>query len=131
MKQDNFLGVGWDVAVEVDGQQKIKLAQYEESIRQSIWIILSTSPGERLMRPTFGSNLQDLVFRVNNAGLAGAAVTAVRTALTRWEPRIALLDVYAFNDESDPTVLHIDINYQVLATNSRHNLVYPFYLEQA
>ncbi|VAW40772.1 hypothetical protein MNBD_CHLOROFLEXI01-382 [hydrothermal vent metagenome] len=131
MRNDNFLGVGWDLTLKVDNTNKIQMAQYEESIRQSIWIILGTSPGERLMRPTFGSNLQDLVFRVNNAGLEGSAVTAVRTALTSWEPRIALLDVAAFSDKGTPNVLHININYQVRATNSRHNLVYPFYLENA
>ena len=131
MTNNDFLGTGWGFPLALDADNKIQLAQHEESIRQSIWMILSTSPGERIMRPTFGSGLQDLVFRVNNAGLVGAAVSAVREALTRWEPRIILLDVNAFGDPAKPTVLHIDINYQIAATNSRHNLVYPFYVEQA
>ena len=131
MENSDFLGVGWGFPLALDDENHIQLARHEESIRQSIWMILSTSPGERIMRPTFGSNLQDLVFRVNNAGLAGAAASAVREALTRWEPRIALLDVNAFSGAANPTVLHIDINYQILSTNSRQNLVYPFYLEQA
>ena len=131
MSEQNFLGVGWDFALTVDENQQVKMAHYEESIRQSIWIILSTSPGERIMRPTFGSNLQALVFEINDSGLASAAANAVRNALLRWEPRIRLLDVSAFPDPDKTNLLHININYQVRATNSRNNLVYPFYLEHA
>ena len=131
MSKNDFLGVGWNFPPDVDETGQVKMARYEESIRQSIWMILSTSPGERLMRPTFGSNLQDLVFRVNNAGLAGAAAGAVREALAVWEPRIDVLDINVFADQANQNLLHIEINYQVRATNSRFNLVYPFYLEQA
>ena len=129
MSKNDFLGVGWNFPPDVDETGQVKMARYEESIRQSIWMILSTSPGERLMRPTFGSNLQDLVFRVNNAGLAGAAAGAVREALAVWEPRIDVLDINVFADKTHANLLHIEINYQVRATNSRFNLVYPFYLE--
>jgi hypothetical protein len=131
MSQQHFLGVGWDLALTVDDNKRVKLARYEESIRQSIWIILSTSPGEHIMRPTFGSNLQDLLFQTNDSGLASAAASAVSAALKRWEPRITVLNVSAYSAPDAPNVLHIDIHYQVRATNSRHNLVYPFYLEQA
>ncbi|MCP5013269.1 MAG: GPW/gp25 family protein [Aestuariibacter sp.] len=129
MSEQNFLGVGWDLAVALDDDNHIEMAHYEESIRQSIWIILSTSPGERIMRPTFGSNLQALVFEMNGSSLASSAASAVRNALTRWEPRTKLLDVSAFPDPDKPNLLHINISYQVRATNSRKNLVYPFYLE--
>lgn len=131
MSNNEFLGAGWAFPLDVDENGHVKLARYDESIRQSIWMILSTSPGERIMRPNFGSNLQDLVFQVNNASLAGAAASAVREALTLWEPRIDLLDVNVFADKTHPNLLHIEISYQVRATNSRFNLVYPFYLEQA
>ena len=131
MSEQKFLGVGWDLALAVDGDKRVQMAQYEDSIRQSIWIILSTSPGERIMRPTFGSNLQALVFDINDSGLAGAAANAVKNALVRWEPRIRLLDVSAYPDPNSPNLLHINISYLVRATNSRSNLVYPFYLEHA
>ncbi len=131
MSEQNFLGVGWDLALTVDEDKRVKMARYEESIRQSIWIILSTSPGERIMRPTFGSGLQALLFQINDSGLASAAANAVKTALIKWEPRITLLDVNTFPDPDKPNLLHINISYQVRATNSRYNLVYPFYLEYA
>jgi len=131
MSQQHFLGVGWDLALTVDENKRVKMAHYEESIRQSIWIILSTSPGEHLMRPNFGSNLQDLLFQLNDSSLASAAASAVSAALKRWEPRIAVLNVNAYSVPDRPNMLHIDIHYQIRATNSRQNLVYPFYLEQA
>jgi len=130
MSKQPFLGVGWDLALTTENQ-RVKMAHYEESIRQSIWIILSTSPGEHIMRPTFGSNLQDLLFQINDSGLASAAASAVSAALVRWEPRIRVLNVSAYNAPDAPNVLHINIHYEERATNSRQNLVYPFYLEHA
>lgn len=127
---NDFLGLGWNFPVELDDAAQVKLApDGEEGIRQSIWMILRTSPGERVMRPDFGCGIHDLVFGVNNAATANAVAEAVRQALAIWEPRIDVLDVYAVPDQSHPNLLRIEINYQVRSTNSRFNLVYPFYLE--
>jgi hypothetical protein len=127
----NFLGLGWNFPIGQDAGHQIALtADGEQSVRQSIWTILSTSPGERVMRPDFGCSLSDLVFAVNNAATATAVTRAVREALATWEPRIDVLDVYAAPDPVQANVLNIEINYQVRSTNSRFNLVYPFYLEQ-
>lgn len=130
MANTDFLGLGWNFPVALDSGGQIELAPDSEAgIRQSIWIILSTSPGERVMRPDFGCGIHDMVFGVNNAATATAVTRAVREALATWEPRIDVLDAYAAPDPSRPNVLVIEINYQVRATNSRFNLVYPFYLE--
>jgi phage baseplate assembly protein W len=126
----DFLGRGWDFPVRLDDDRQLRMTpDGEESVRQSIWMILSTSPGERVMRPDFGCGLHDLVFGVNNAGTATAVARAVRQALAVWEPRIDVLDVFAAPDPAEPNLLLIEINYQVRSTNSRFNLVYPFYLE--
>jgi phage baseplate assembly protein W len=126
----DFLGRGWafPVAVERDGTVAL-VRDGGESIAQSIWTILSTAPGERVMRPEFGCGLHDLVFAVNNASTATAAAGRVREALAVWEPRIDVLDVFATPDPQRPNVLLIEIDYEVRSTNSRFNLVYPFYLE--
>lgn len=130
MTSGDFLGLGWNFPIGIDTDGHVKLAaDGEEGIRQSIWTILGTSPGERVMRPDFGCGIYDLVFGVNNAATASAVAGAVRDALTTWEPRIDVLDVYAAADPSRPGLLVIEINYQVRSTNSRFNLVYPFYLE--
>jgi phage baseplate assembly protein W len=126
----DFLGLGWNFPVGLDDGGQVELApDEEEGIRQSIWMILGTSPGERVMRPDFGCGIHELVFGVNDAATASAAAGAVREALAVWEPRIDVLDVYAVPDPSRPNLLVIEINYQVRSTNSRFNLVYPFYLE--
>jgi uncharacterized protein len=130
MADTDFLGLGWNFPIGLDSGGQIALtSDGEESIRQSIWTILATAPGERVMRPDFGCGIHDLVFGVNNAATATAVTRAVREALATWEPRIDVLDAYAAPDPDRPNVLVIEINYQVRSTNSRFNLVYPFYLE--
>jgi phage baseplate assembly protein W len=130
MSDNDLLGRGWNFPIDRDDGGQIKLTpDGEEGIRQSIWTILGTSPGERLMRPDFGCGIHDMVFGVNNAATAIAVAGAVREALAVWEPRIDVLDVYAAADPSRPNLLVIEVNYRVRSTNSRFNLVYPFYLE--
>ncbi|HKE97541.1 MAG TPA: GPW/gp25 family protein [Actinomycetes bacterium] len=125
-----FLGRGWDFPLGLDaGGQIQRTPGPDEGIRKSIWTILSTAPGERVMRPDFGCGIHDLVFGVNDARTASAVTGAVRSALARWEPRVDVLDVYAAPDASRPNLLLVEINYQIRSDNSRSNLVYPFYLD--
>ena len=123
-----FLGVGWSFPLEFESGQ-VKLAEYEASVHQAIWIVLGTARGERVMRPDFGCGIHDLVFDMSNATTAGLIAYEVRQALLRWEPRIGVLDVRVTPDQSGQH-LRVDIDYQIRATNSRYNLVYPFYLER-
>ncbi|MBN1812228.1 MAG: GPW/gp25 family protein [Anaerolineae bacterium] len=125
-----FLGVGWKFPVQLDERGEIALSRYEEDVREAIWIVLSTAPGERLMRPDFGCGIHDFVFAPNNMRTAGLVRFHVEEALTRWEPRIELQEVKVQPDPGDPAVLLISIDYKVRATDSRYNLVYPFYLER-
>jgi phage baseplate assembly protein W len=126
-----FLGIGWGYPIEWDkNREGFATAEYEESIRQSIWIILSTAPGERVMRPDFGCAIHDLVFAPNSAATQGMAEHHVREALLRWEPRIEVLDVTAVASGGQDEELLIGINYRVRTTDSRFNLVYPFYLDR-
>lgn len=123
-----FLGIGWKFPVSLENGG-VDMAVYEESIRESIWIILATARGERKMRPDFGCGIHDLVFAVHSGETSGRVASEVRQALILWEPRIDLLDVSVRADEAEPTRLLIQIEYRVRATNNRFNLVYPFYLE--
>jgi phage baseplate assembly protein W len=125
-----FLGSGVVFPIRLDtGHGGVRqTASGEEAVRQSIWMILGTAPGERVMRPDFGCGIHDAVFAVHDTDAGAVISAAVREALTRWEPRIDVLDVYAVPDAGDPHRLLIEINYQVRSTNSRFNLVYPFYL---
>jgi phage baseplate assembly protein W len=126
---NEFLGVGWKYPPTVDETGQIATAEYEESVRQAIWTILSTAPGERVMRPDFGCGIHDLLFAPNSPGTAGQLMGEVRRALVRWEPRIDILEVDAAPDPDRPNRLLVVISYQVRATSNQFNLVYPFYLE--
>ena len=127
----NFLGVGWQFPVEKDTtKQRIAMAEYEESVRQSILIILSTAKGERVMRPDFGCDIYNLVFAPNNAATRGLAEAYVEEALLLWEPRIKVLDVMVRTGGENGEVLIINIEYMVRTTDNRFNLVFPFYLDR-
>jgi uncharacterized protein len=127
---DAFLGVGWAFPVAADGDQ-IAVAVSEESIRDSLWIILGTARGERVMRPDFGCGIHDLVFATNSATTLGRVVREVHDALVRWEPRVEVMKVDAAPDPALPARLLIRVDYRVRTTNNQFNLVYPFYLERS
>ncbi|MFE6806650.1 GPW/gp25 family protein [Streptomyces sp. NPDC057681] len=99
-------------------------------IQESIRIILETQYGERVMRPDFGCNLKRLLFAPNNEATASLARYYVEEGLTRWEPRIDILDVTVTNDGVGAALL-IDISYRVRATGAADQLVHPFPLERS
>ena len=126
-----FLGQGWAFPVKLVPDQLGSFLGGDEKIRQSIWIILSTAPGERQMLPEFGCGVHDLVFEPNTAALRGLVQARVRDALTRWEPRIDLLDVRVESPAPDErNYLVIRVDYRVRANNTFFNLVYPFFLDE-
>jgi phage baseplate assembly protein W len=125
-----FLGKGWKFPVNVDTKGKIEMSQHEQDIKEAIWLILSTSRGERVMRPDFGCGIYDFVFAPINTATMGMIEASVREALTLWEPRIELVNVGVSADEAQEGKLLISIDYRVRTTNNEFNLVYPFYLEE-
>lgn len=126
---NRVLGVGWGFPVAFE-DGRVVAAEYEESVRQAIVIILSTARGERLMRPDFGCALQGLVFAPNSSATRGMAECAVRDALREWEPRIDVLKVEASGAGALGEQLLIRLDYRVRLTDSRFNMVYPFYLDR-
>jgi uncharacterized protein len=123
----DFVGAGLVFPVGVDARGRFALARSGNDIDQAIRIILLTPPGQRVMRPTFGCQIHDLVFAPNDATTAGLAEYYVREALTMWEPRIQLLTVSAAPDPEHPERLLITISYLIKATHDRRSLVFPFY----
>lgn len=123
----DFLGVGVSFPFRIENG-KVAWSQYEESIRESIMIILGTAIGERVMRPDFGCALHDLVFSVNDTSTATLAEFYVEEALKKWEPRIEVINVVARSDSNEHEMLNINVEYRDISTNNRYNLVYPFYL---
>lgn len=124
----SVLGSGWKTPPAIDRQGSIALSSENDNIQEAIWIILSTAPGERLMHPTFGCAIHRLAFEPNNVSTAGLARFYVEDALRTWEPRILLDEVEVQADVDRPWLLLISVRYRVRTTDSRFNLVYPFYL---
>lgn len=127
MEVVDFLGQGLKYPVSVK-KARMLTSVGEDSIKESIILILGTARGERVMRPDFGCRLNEMVFSSIDMGTATLIQTYVEEALMNWEPRIEVTEVTATVD-SDESVLEIFIEYMIKASNSKDNLVYPFYLE--
>lgn len=127
----DFVGSGLSFPLALDASGRLALVRDVDVIRRSLWLILSTALGERLMRPEFGCGLMDSIFAAPSAELLGQLAAAVELAIARWEPRVALLSVDVRLDEADPASLSIEIEARILAGNTPLNLVYPFYLGDA
>ena len=125
-----FLGVGWKFPLQVNSAGGVAVSLYEQRVEESIYLILSTARGERLMLPDFGCGIHDLVFSPDNAATATRVVRAVRQALTACEPRIDVLDVAADATADQPNLLLIRVNYRIRSNNAIGNLVYPFYIQE-
>lgn len=125
-----FLGRGWKFPVKIKAENQIAMSEYEEDIKEAIWIILSTAKGERVMRQDFGCGIHDFVFAAINTSNLTLIESSVREALTSWEPRIELIEVKVITDMIPEGKLLINIEYKVRTTNNQFNLVYPFYLKE-
>jgi uncharacterized protein len=122
-----ILGSGVAFPLQVDRRGGIALSSDQTDVDQAIHLILSTAKGERPMRPDFGCPIHDHVFAPADASIIGMLGFEVRNSLTMWEPRIDVLDVTVSQDDSRPSLLYIDITYEVRDTNDPRNLVFPFY----
>jgi len=122
----DFIGTGWGFPAAISTTGSVRLFSGAEEIDAAIRMILSTVPGERVMRPDFGCSMWDQLFEPVSASTLGLIEQAVREALDRWEPRIDLQRVEATGDRATG-VVHIDLAYRIRATNDSRNLVFPFY----
>ena len=95
-----------------------------QAIRQAILLLLSTYPGERVMRPNYGCNLHLLLFSPNDETTAGLAIHYVRRALERWEPRIEILSLDAGRSPEDSGQLLIDLEYRERSTQMDEQLLF-------
>jgi hypothetical protein len=125
-----FLGQGWAFPPCVEAKGEIEIIAYEEDIRQAIIIILMTDRGERVMRPDFGAGLNTFVFEPISQTTMQLIRQRVEESLIDWEPRIIVEEVKVTADRNEDGKLLIEVTYRVRATNTLHNLVYPFYLQE-
>lgn len=127
MEVIDFLGKGLKFPLGVK-KAKMRTSEGEELIKESIMLILGTARGERVMQPEFGCRLNEMVFASNDLNTATLIQTYVEEALLNWEPRIEVESVTTNMSHREP-VMEINIDYIIKSSNSKSNLVYPFYLE--
>lgn len=125
-----FLGVGWQYPICLGDDGSTALAFYEKDVEQAIRIILGTDWGERVMRPDFGAGLRSFVFGPLNQTTLRSIQTRVEESLIKWEPRIDVEQVKATLDPTQTGTLLISVTYRIRVTNTVHNLVYPYYLDE-
>jgi phage baseplate assembly protein W len=124
----DFLGKGLRFPVSVNLNGGVSSSAYEENVRQSIFIVLGTAPGERLHRPDFGCRIHDLMFAPNNDITAARAEVYCEEAIYKFEPRVEHVTVRALANADQPNRLDIRIEYIIAGKNDKRNLVFPFYL---
>lgn len=125
-----FLGRGWKFPVNFKKSHKgAVLSQYEQDIRESLNILLSTSRGERVMRPDYGTNVRDLLFEPLDVSTGTLVGEEIKKAILLHEPRVFVDSVVVVQEELNG-YLEVKVDYTIIATNTRSNLVYPFYLNE-
>ncbi len=131
MQTKSIIGRGWSFPPELDkeGAEPTQMVSDDENIRQSLWVLLSTSPGERVHRPEWGCPIREYAFEIMDVGTQTLLRDAIQRAVVMYEPRIKL-DRVIFTPAEERGVLNIELQYTVLQTNRRTNMVYPFYLAE-
>ena len=114
--------VGWPLLGVPDSAGRLGYPTLDESVRQSIRIILQTRPGEQLMRPDFGAGLQDFLHEPNTLTTRQRIRDAIADALARWEPRIIVdrIDVWEVDDR--PSELRVEVAYRLQRTGAPQQL---------
>jgi phage baseplate assembly protein W len=126
----DFLGKGLRFPVSINLNGGVSTSQYEENVRQSLFVILGTAPGERLNRPRFGCRIHDLMFAPNNPVTAARAEVFCEEAILKFEPRIEKVVCRAGPNSDEPNRLDVRIEYVIAGKNDqKRNLVFPFYLK--
>ena len=122
------LGQGLGQPVAPDASGRLPIVSGPEKVRQAIYTLLDTDPGERVMRPDFGCGLRRYLMQPNNPATRAGIQREITQSLTRWEPRVKLVDI-AVTPTDDRAMVLIEIHYAHVLDARQDVLVYPFYLE--
>ncbi len=126
--QADILGRALAFPIRLNDRNRLGLVGGDAAVRQSIYLIVFTVPGERVMRPQFGCRIHELVFDPANSKTAATAERYVREALELWEPRITLEDVIVEPSNEDRGELAINIVYRLKDELDPRSMIFPYYL---
>lgn len=131
LEENSFLGRGWSFppAFFKKEDNGVVMVEEEEDIRQSLIILLSTTQGERIMRPGYGANLEELVFEPLSVSFAKRMSDRIERAILFYEPRVKTDDI-TFRQDNEHGLVEVRIDYTIIATNNRRNVVYPYYFNE-
>jgi phage baseplate assembly protein W len=123
-----FLGRGWSFPPDFDrGSAGVAMVEDERDILESLRILFGTQLGERLLQPKYGLDMQELLFESMSTTMRTLLEERVKIAILVYEPRIEPLTLRVASGDPGSGELHIELEYKVRATNSRYNMVFPFY----
>lgn len=130
-KNKSFLGSGWSFPPRfAQTAEGLELSHDERDIAESIFILLSTQPGERVMNPEYGCDLHSQVFKTINNSTKTAIEDIIAMAILHHEPRIDVVAIQVKEEDILNGQLSVHITYDIKGVNSRRNMVYPFYLKE-
>lgn len=130
IEENSFLGRGWSFPPTFTrGDHGVAMVEEEEDIRQSLIILLATIKGERIMQPDYGANTDSLLFEPLNVSFAKRMSTKLEKAILYYEPRIKTDDIN-FKQDNVNGLVEIRIDYTIIATNNRRNIIYPYYINE-
>ncbi|MFC1603754.1 GPW/gp25 family protein [Planctomycetota bacterium] len=128
----SFLGTGWSFPTSfTQGGGEVEMISGPDDIHQSLQVLFATQLGERVMQDEFGCDLNSFLFEEIDQGLINSLTGMISDGILYHEPRITMDRLEITGSASEPGLLLISIDYTVRSTNSRYNMVYPFYLNEA
>jgi phage baseplate assembly protein W len=130
MDDKPYLGIGWSFPVSFEKKEGVSMSYGDGDIGESLTILLSTIPGERIFRPEYGCNIRQWTFSRMNLSEKTRIANIIEMAILEGEPRIILESVDVKIKDEREGILWISIDYLVSRTNSRSNMVYPFYIRE-
>ena len=126
----SFLGTGWSFPPEFSRRGTVHMVSAEEDIRQSLTILLGTTPGERVMQPSFGCGVKMQVFESINESTITVLKDVIWRAILFFEPRVTVDMIQSDSSHAQEGRLEFNIHYTIISTNTRHNIVYPYYFRE-
>nr|VFJ43041.1 MAG: hypothetical protein BECKDK2373B_GA0170837_100421 [Candidatus Kentron sp. DK] len=131
LTEKSFLGTGWTFPPAfTNSGAGVGMVSGPEDINESLAILLGTRIGERVMQERFGCNLDGFLFEEMDQGLVSGITSTVSDAILYFEPRITVENLDVGESDDEPGLLLIRIDYSIRGTNSRYNMVYPFYVNE-
>jgi phage baseplate assembly protein W len=129
--ETNFLGTGWGFPPSFENlSEGVEMVSGERDIKQSLIILLNTSLGERIMKPEYGCGIRNFVFQETDNSHIHVLKDIITNAILNYEPRVKVEEINIDTENYLDGVITIEIDYFIITTNTRSNIVFPYYLSE-